>query len=143
VAQIMNGLIVSSEDEIRLRLAEMLDDNGLASIFASSVNESGMRLSGCKVQIVVCQDRLVDGEYDAILRIMKQINVGAPVIVFSRTGDWPEYLTALRTGVFDYLAYPLLRGEFERILRNALREYETLYPFRRNRIGRQPCSKAE
>jgi len=42
--------------------------------------------------------------------------------VFSRTGDWPEYLTAIWAGVFDYLAYPPISGELERIIQNAFRE---------------------
>jgi DNA-binding NtrC family response regulator len=118
----MKGLVVSPDDEVRRKLAEMLRQRGLAPVFASTVAESGMRLCRSRVQIVICEDWLGDGKYDAVVRIANQINAGAPVIVFSRTGDWLEYLTAMRTGVFNYLAYPPLPGEFERTLQNALRE---------------------
>jgi DNA-binding NtrC family response regulator len=118
----MKGLVVSSDDEVRRKLAEMLRQRGLAPVFASTVAESRTRLSRSPVQIVICEDWLGDGKYDAVVRITNQINAGAPVIVFSRTGDWLEYLTAMRTGVFDYLAYPPFPGEFERTLQNALRE---------------------
>jgi DNA-binding NtrC family response regulator len=118
----MKGLVVSSDDEVRRKLAEMLRQRGLAPVFASTVAESRMRLSRSQVQIVICEDWLGDGKYDAVVRITNQINTAVPVIVFSRTGDWLEYLTAMRTGVFDYLAYPPLPGEFERTIQNALRE---------------------
>ena len=118
----MKGLVVSSDDEVRRELAEMLRQRGLAPVLASTVAESRMRLSGSQVQIVICEDWLGDGKYDAVVRITNQTNAGAPVIIFSRTGDWLEYLTAMRTGVFAYLAYPPLPGEFERTLQNALRE---------------------
>jgi len=42
----------------------------------------------------------------------------------SRTGDWPEYLAAIRSGAFDYLAYPPAPGELQRIIRNAFLERE-------------------
>lgn len=128
----LKGLIVSSDDEVCRSLAEMLRQHGIASVFASSVSESGMRLTGSKVQIVVCQDRLADGNYDGVVKMADKSKVGAPVIVFSRTGDWPEYLAAVRAGAFDYLAYPPMPGEFERIVQNAVRECERGCRFKEN-----------
>jgi DNA-binding NtrC family response regulator len=51
-----------------------------------------------------------------------QSDTKVPVIVVSRTGDWSEYLTAVRGGIFDYLAYPPIPRELQRVIQNAFRE---------------------
>lgn len=118
--KIPNGLVVSSDEEVRRSLAKMLVQCELAPLFSSTVAESRMVLSRRKVFIVLCHDLLVDGEYHDIVRMVNQSDTNVPVIVVSRTGDWPEYLTAIRAGVFDHLAYPPIAGELQRIIRNAL-----------------------
>ena len=115
-----NGLVASSDEEVRRSLAEILAQCELVPLFSSTVAESRMVLSRRKVFIVLSHDLLVDGEYDDIVRMVSQSDTNVPVIVVSRTGDWPEYLTAIRAGVFDYLAYPPIAGELQRIIRNAL-----------------------
>lgn len=119
--EIPSGLVVSSDDEVRQKLTEIARQCGFAAVSASSVAEAGVRLLRYRVFVVVCEDRLADGEYDAVVRIAHQFAPGTPVIVVSPTGDWPEYLTATQAGVFDYLAYPPIPGELERIIQNALR----------------------
>ena len=118
--KIPNGLVASSDEEVRRSLAEILAQCELVPLFSSTVAESRMVLSRRKVFIVLSHDLLVDGEYDDIVRMVSQSDTNVPVIVVSRTGDWPEYLTAIRAGVFDYLAYPPIAGELQRIIRNAL-----------------------
>ena len=116
-----NGLIVSSDDEMRLRLAEIAAQCRFVVVFASTVAEARLCFRRHRVSIVVCQEHLDDGEYDAIVKITQAVVPGIPVIVLSRTGDWAEYLSAIQAGVFDYLAYPPIPGELERIIQNALR----------------------
>ena len=118
--KIPNGLVVSSDEQVRRSLAEILVQCELAPLFSPSVAATRPVLSGRKVFIVLCQNFVVDGEYGDIVKMVSQSDTNVPVIVVSRTGDWPEYLTAIRAGVFDYLAYPPIAGELERIVRNAL-----------------------
>lgn len=120
ILKIPNGLVVSSDEQVRRSLAEILVQCELAPLFSSTVAESRMVLSRRKVFIVICHNFLIDGEYDDIVKIASQPGTNVPIIVISRTGDWPDYLTAIRAGVFDYLAYPPIAGELERIVRNAL-----------------------
>ena len=117
--KIPNGLVVSSDEEVRRSLAEILVQCELAPLFSATVAESRMVLSRRKVFIVLCHNFLVDGEYDDIVRTVSQSDTNVPVIVVSRTGGWPEYLAAIRAGVFDYLAFPPIAGELQRIIRNA------------------------
>jgi len=117
-------LVVSSDSGIWRELAEILRRCGLAPVLASSLTESRIALTSPEVCMVLCDECVVDGNYPGIIEIVEQVDRKLPVIVISRTGEWPEYLAAIRCGAFDYLAYPPIAGEFNRVIRNALRERE-------------------
>ena len=119
-----NGLVVSSDEEVRRKLAEILGHGGLAPVLASTVAESRAALVRHDVCMVLCDEFVVDGNYRAVVEVVEHADTKVPVIVVSRTGDWPEYLAAIRSGAFDYLAYPPIPGELQRIIRNALLERE-------------------
>jgi DNA-binding NtrC family response regulator len=117
-----NGLVVSSDEEVRRKLGEILGQCGLAAVFASTVIESCIALAAHQLFIVLCDDCLSDGKYMDIVKFAGQSDSKVLVVVVSRTGEWPEYLTAIRAGAFDYLAYPPIPGELQRIIQNAIRE---------------------
>jgi DNA-binding NtrC family response regulator len=119
ILKIPNGLVVSSDEEVRRKLSEILVQCGLAPIFAATVAASEMVLSGQKAFIVLCHNFLIDGKYDDVVKMVSRSGANVPVVVVSRTADWSEYLTAIGAGVFDYLAYPPIAGELHRIIRNA------------------------
>lgn len=120
VLQVPSGLVVSSDDEVRRKLAEVLRQCALAPVLASNVAESGIALAGHEMLIVVCNDRLDDGKYEDIVKLVVRSEIQVPVVVVSRTGDWPEYLTAMCGGAFDYLAYPPIPGDLQQTIQNAL-----------------------
>jgi DNA-binding NtrC family response regulator len=122
--QLPGGLVVSSDDEVRLKLAETLGQCGLAPVLASTVAESGMALAGHEIFIVVCDDRLDDGKYEDVVRLVVRSQTKVPIIVVSRTGGWPEYFAAMCGGAFDYLAYPPIPGDLQETIRNALLEQQ-------------------
>ena len=122
ILQLPSGLVVSSDEEVRSKLGEILRQCGLAPVFASTVSEGGMALAGNEVFLVLCDDCLSDGKYLDIVKLAGRSDSRVPVVVVSRTGEWPEYLTAIAAGVFDYLAYPPVAGELRRIIQNAFRE---------------------
>lgn len=119
-----NGLVVSSDAEVRRKLAEILGHGGLAPVLASTVAESRTALVRHEVCMILCDEFVVDGNYRAVVEVVEHADTKVPVIVISRTGDWPEYLTAIRGGVFDYLAYPPIPGELQRVIRNAFLKRE-------------------
>ena len=122
ILQLPKGLVASSDEEVRRKLGEILRQCGLAAVFASTVSESGMALAGNEVFVVLCDDCLPDGKYVDIVKLVGQSDSKVPVVVVSRTGEWPEYLTAMHAGAFDYLAYPPVPWELRRIIQNAFRE---------------------
>lgn len=119
-----NGLVVSSDGEVRQKLAESLGECGLGSILSSTVAESRIAMAGRDVFVVVCNEWLPDGSYVDIVKLVARSCASIPLIVISRIGDWPEYFRALDRGAFDYLAYPPIRGELQRAIQNALLGYK-------------------
>jgi DNA-binding NtrC family response regulator len=122
ILKLPNGLVVSSDEEVRQKLGQILKQCGLAPVFASTVTESGMAPAGHEVFIVRCDDCLPDGKYVDIVKLVGQSDTKVLVVVVSQTGEWPEYLKAIRAAAFDYLAYPPIPGELQRIIQNAVRE---------------------
>ena len=114
------GLVASSDEEVLQKLAKVMGECGLATFLAFRVAESIEILDREKVCLVLCDDLLIDGNYEDILNATEKSKTEAPVIVFSSTGDWPDYFKALRAGAFDYMAYPPFLGELPRVIRNAL-----------------------
>src|SRR5215471_17284713 len=111
-----NGLVASSDRRIRLELAQILAQCGFAPVVASTVAETGVALFRHEVSIVLCNDCLGDGNYEDVLRLLHRSDRKVPLVVVSRTGGWTEYLAAIRAGVFDYLAYPTIPGDLQRVI---------------------------
>jgi DNA-binding NtrC family response regulator len=120
VEKLPSGLVVSSDDEVRQTLAESLGDCGFASIFSSTVDEGRIALGGREVFVVLSDEWLPDGSYVDMVNSIAQSRARIPLVVVSRIGDWPEYLRAVSAGAFDYVAYPPIRGELRRVIRNAI-----------------------
>jgi ActR/RegA family two-component response regulator len=114
------GLVASSDEEVMRKLAKIMGQCGLATLLAVRVGESIKILDREKVCLVLCYDYLIDGNYEDILKATERSRAKAPVIVFSSTGDWPDYFKAIRAGAFDYMAYPPFLAELPRVIHNAL-----------------------
>jgi DNA-binding NtrC family response regulator len=118
--QLPIGLVVSSDQVVRRKLAQVLRQCSVAPVVASTVAASGTALAWKEISIVVCDDHLDDGKYEDIVKLVGRSEKRVPVIVVSRTGDWPEYLTAMCGGTFDFVAYPPVAGDLQQTIQNAL-----------------------
>ena len=112
-----HGLVVCREQSIRSALSEALLHCGVAPAFATTVKEAVLDIAKRERSFIVCQDVLCDGSYEDLLRIRDAFGSSLPLIVVSRTGDWPDYFRAIDRGAYDFLAYPLIPGELQRIIR--------------------------
>jgi len=119
--QIPAGLVVSSDQEVRRQLAQVLRQCALVPVLTASVADSRTAQLRNQISIVVCDDRLDDGTYEDIVELVVRSEAKVPVIVLSQTGDWPEYLAAMCGGAFDFLAYPPVAEDLQRIIQDALR----------------------
>jgi len=116
------GLVVSGDNSIRYALAETLLLCGVAPMFATSVEQAIGDIVTGQHSFILCQDTLRDGKYEDLLHVQRAVRCSLPLIVISPTGDWPEYFQAVDRGAYDFLAYPLIPGELQRIIRNFLNE---------------------
>jgi DNA-binding NtrC family response regulator len=114
------ALVVSSDEVVQQNLANIIAKCGLVVFRAFTVGESRRILNCQQICLVVCDDRLIDGKYEDLLKATETSRTKAPVIVVSLAGDWPDYFKAMSAGVFDFLAYPPIPGELPRVVHCAL-----------------------
>jgi DNA-binding NtrC family response regulator len=81
-------------------------------------------LSQQAVALIFCDENLSDGSFRDLLVGRKNQKV-PPIVVAIRTGEWNEYLEAMRLGAFDAIRCPLLPRDVERVVDRALRDNQT------------------
>lgn len=114
-------LIACSDAEGRRVLSRALAECGLKAVLAPSVAGARSILARGNVAMVFCAAELDDGRFKDVLQAARQSGSAVPVIVASRSDDTRQYLEAMQSGAFDYVATPCHRSEVERIVSNALR----------------------
>jgi CheY-like chemotaxis protein len=115
-------LVACSDPESRAHLTDSLKDTEFETILASNCEESSRVLGKQPVSMVFCEDRLPGGGLPGVLNEVKLSGTSTPVVVLSRTGDWEEYLAALRLGAFDMVTPPYQRTAIHTVAYNALHE---------------------
>ena len=114
------AMVVSHDLELQQAFASVLGQHGLAPILASTVQEAIAILSRQSISLIFCSDELPGCRIDGFVQRASQPPSEVPVVVVSRFDEWEHYLKALRAGAFDYLVYPLVRTEIERVVQSAL-----------------------
>src|SRR4051812_39104615 len=120
-----NVLVASSSMEDRTSLMHILDGLELNVISCSALDQAQEVLSRQEVPLVFCDERLSDGCYRDLLA--SGGNHKPPrVVVTIRTGEWDEYLDAMRQGAFDAIRFPLQPTDVELVVLRAMRENREL-----------------
>jgi len=114
------ALVISAAEENRAALSAVLAPAGIVLTQCSSIAEARQHIRGDAFNVVFCDDCLPDGDLAVVVHEVDRLRNPIPVIAMSRTGEWDEFLEALRIGAFDYLALPPRRDEVERVLASAL-----------------------
>lgn len=115
-------LIVSGERDRRARLAAHVFKFGMRPVCCETVADA-RALVGCQpFSAALSEDQLPDGDYREVITEMRRLSANFPVVVISRRDDWDFYLSTVRMGAFDSVAFPPTPGELERVLWTALSE---------------------
>lgn len=116
------ALVVFPSTEHRSALLRTIAQAGMVPLLCGSPDEVREAMKRENIQVVVCEDLLPEKALRVILLRARNYAKPIPVIVTSRTGEWEEFLKALRLGAFDYLVLPPRLDEVRRVLGLALAE---------------------
>jgi CheY-like chemotaxis protein len=114
-------LLACSDPESRKRLTHTLGEE-FETISASNVQESSSLLAQHTFSLVFCEDLLPGGGFPRLMNEVKRSGTSTPLVVLSRTGEWEEFLAALRLGAFDMVIPPYERLAIHAVAYNALQE---------------------
>ena len=113
-------VIVSADGQTQQTLAKLMAKRGLVPIQASTTREAEDILNQEAISLILCSDDMPDGGFGDIVGQTTRTPNRVPVVVVSRLADWERYFNVLRTGAFDLVLYPPIRGELDRVVANAL-----------------------
>jgi len=114
-------LLAGSDPESRKRLTHTLGEE-FETISASNVQESSSLLAQHTFSLVFCEDLLPGGGFPRLMNEVKRSGTSTPLVVLSRTGEWEEFLAALRLGAFDMVIPPYERLAIHTVAYHALQE---------------------
>lgn len=121
MAEQINALLVHTQDETLLNLAQTLKSLSVKVILARNCREAALlfkREGG--IDLVFAGTDLPDGNWADVQRLAQQSNSYAPVIVVSQLVDVGLYLDALGRGAFDFVTPPFLASDLAHIVRSAI-----------------------
>ena len=117
-------LIVSCRPENRKMLMRVFDGLPLPidSYSAPNIQQAREALQSRSFSVVFCEERLSDGTYGELLSEVRSDNPqGTRFVVMLCTGEWEEYLEALRLGAEEVLRCPLQPTDIDLALIHAMR----------------------
>ena len=99
----------------------MLEGFRVNTYASASLAEAEEVLSRQGVALVFCEDRLTDGSYRDLLKILRTWERAPRIVVTTRIGEWRDYLEALQLGAFDMIQYPYRSIDVELNVLHAMR----------------------
>jgi two-component system, NtrC family, response regulator PilR len=114
-------LIISCRPENRKMLTRVFDGLPIDSYTAPSIAQAREVLKTRSFSVVFCEERLSDGSYRELLHEVRNSGEGTRFVVMLCTGEWEEYLEALRLGAEEVLRCPLQPTDIDLALIHAMR----------------------
>lgn len=127
-------LVVEEKPDISRLVKRILSD---AKILATSAVARALQVvARTPVDLVILDVTLRDGSGTEVLRRLRSIDPGIPVIVVTSHGSAVGVRAAMELGAFDYLTKPVGNEEIEHVARAALASC-TAVPVRLNSEGKR------
>jgi len=115
-------LVVSCRPENRRMLMRVFDGLPIDSYAAHTIEQAREALRLRSFSVVFCEERLSDGTYADLLANVRTSSSGdVRFVVMLCTGEWEEYLEALRLGAEEVLRCPLQPTDVDLALIHAMR----------------------
>ncbi len=116
----LNVLIVSERPDHLRPLVRTLDASSARISACFTVRHAREIFSQQPVDLVFSDERLSDGSYRELLRSGRFGQNAASFVLLLHTGEWEEYLDAMRLGALDVLRCPLQPAEVEATVQRAI-----------------------
>ena len=124
--KVLDVLLVSCHAENRRTLFGVFQDLPVNAHSVFTLAQAIEFISAHRIDMVFCEETLPDGSYRDVLAKLRSDSPSAQFILLMCSGEWDEYLEALRLGVEEVLGSPVLPIDVDLALihsfRNAPRE---------------------
>jgi two-component system response regulator PilR (NtrC family) len=114
-------LVVSCRPENRKMLMRVFEGLPINSYSAPTIEQAREALRLRPFSVVFCEERLSDGTYADLLADVRTSSNDVRFVVMLCTGEWEEYLEALRLGAEEVLRCPLQPTDVDLALIHAMR----------------------
>jgi DNA-binding NtrC family response regulator len=114
-------LIISCRPENRKMLMRVFDGLPIDSYSAPTIQQGREAMNARSFSVVFCEERLSDGSYRELLDEVRCNSQNTRFVVMLCTGEWEEYLEALRLGADEVLRCPLQPTDVDLALIHAMR----------------------
>ena len=115
-------LIVSSRTDTRKKLLRALEGLPVSTFCVSTISQALEVLTSHPFAIIFCDECLSDGSYRELLAAVRRTSGTSRFIMMLGTGEWEEYLEALKLGITDVLRSPLQTPDIDIALIHAMRQ---------------------
>jgi DNA-binding NtrC family response regulator len=115
-------LIVSCRPKNRKTLVRMFDELSINNYVAPTIRDARELMALQPLSMVFCEERLSDGSYCDLLTDVRATWPETRFVVLLCTGEWEEYLQAMRLGAQEVLRCPLRPTDVDLVLIQARKE---------------------
>lgn len=113
-------LLVDDEPEVLHLVTRILSAEGTVMIEARTGAEALAVARQTRLDLVILDIKLPDMSGTEVLRRIRRIDSGVPVIMVTSYGSVETVRTSMECGAFDYLTKPFDNREVRRVAREAL-----------------------
>lgn len=113
-------LLIDDDQDMRWAMRNVLGNAGFA-VAEAECGGAGLEMAACRSPDAVLLDmRMPDLDGDEVLRRLKRLDPGLPVIVVTAHGTIPGAIGAIRDGAFEYVTKPFRNDHLAETVRRAV-----------------------
>lgn len=120
--QQLDALVISDRMEHVKSLVRILDGLAINVYVACSLKQAQEVLWRQPVALVFCDERIPGGSFRELLQTAEAKRKASHFVVMLQTGEWDEYLEAMRLGAFEVIRCPVQPTDVEMTLIHATRD---------------------
>jgi DNA-binding NtrC family response regulator len=125
IAAVNRVLVVDDDADIRASLSDLLEEESIPYLLASSAEEAIGQLASERPRLILSDIRMPGLSGLDLLRIVRERAVGTDVILMTAYDDMPTVVAAMREGASDFLTKPLDLHDLRAVLARVLDDQKT------------------